>query len=149
VKADDGFCLWIGGKLVSEDWSTHGISTKLVDFHLEKGRKYGIRLEYFQTVGDAIAQFVWTNDVTKTPIDDAVAAAKKADVVVAVVGITSDLEGEEMNVQMEGFEGGDRTSLDLPKEEEALLEALPAIGKPFIVVLMNGSAVSVNWANER
>ena len=148
VKDDDGFRLWIGGKLVLEDWSTHGISTKLVDFHLEKGRKYGIRLEYFQTVGDATAQFVWTKDVTKTPIDDAVAAAKKADVVVAVVGITSDLEGEEMNVQIEGFEGGDRTSLDLPKEEEALLEALHAIGKPFIVVLMNGSAVSVNWANE-
>src|SRR3984893_1331279 len=125
VKADDGFRLWVDRKLIAEDWSTHGISTKLVDFRMEKGRKYAIKLEYFQTAGDAIAQFVWTNDVTKAPIDDAVAAAKKSDVVVAVVGITSDLEGEEMNVQIEGFQGGDRTSLDLPKEEEALLEALP------------------------
>jgi beta-glucosidase len=68
--------------------------------------------------------------------------------VVAVVGITSDLEGEEMNVQIEGFRGGDRTSLDLPKEEEVLLEALHSTGKPLIAVLMNGSALSVNWANE-
>ena len=148
VKADDGFRLWIDGKLVVEDWSTHGITTKLVDFPLEKGRKYAIKIEYFQTTGDALAQFVWSDDVTKTPIDDAVAAAKKADVVVAVVGITADLEGEEMNVQIEGFKGGDRTSLDLPREEEALLEALHGTGKPLIVVLMNGSALSVNKAND-
>jgi beta-glucosidase len=148
VRADDGFRLWIDGKLVVDNWSNHAINTKLVDFHLEKGRKYAVKLEYFQNTGDAIAQLVWSNDVTKNPIDDAVAAAKKADVVVAVVGITSDLEGEEMNVQIEGFQGGDRTSLDLPKEEEALLEAVQATGKPLIVVLMNGSALSVNWANE-
>jgi beta-glucosidase len=148
VKIDDGFRLWIDGKLIGEDWSTHGIVTKLADVKMEKGRKYAIKLEYFQTTGDAIAQLLWTTDVTKTPIDDAVAAAKKSDVVVAVVGITSDLEGEEMNVQIEGFQGGDRTSLDLPKEEEALLEAVERTGKPLIIVLMNGSALSVNWANE-
>jgi beta-glucosidase len=148
VKIDDGFRLWVDGKKIAEDWSTHGIVTKLVDFKMEKGRKYAIKLEYFQTTGDAIAQLVWSTDVTKTPTDDVVAAAKKSDVVVAVVGITSDLEGEEMNVQIEGFQGGDRTNLDLPKEEEALLETVKATGKPLIVVLMNGSALAVNWANE-
>jgi beta-glucosidase len=148
VKADDGFRLWIDGQLIVEDWSTHSVVTKLADFQLEKGRKYAIKLEYFQSTGDAVAQFVWIDDMTKSPIDDAVAAAKKADVVVAVVGITADLEGEEMNVQMEGFNGGDRTSLDLPREEEALLEGLHATGKPLVVVLMNGSALSVNWANQ-
>lgn len=148
VKADNGLRLWIDGKLIVEDWSTHGVRTKLADLRLEKGRKYALKLEYFHTTGDAIAQFIWTNELTETPIDDAVAAAKRADVVVAVVGITSDLEGEEMNVQIEGFKGGDRTSLDLPKEEEALLEALHATGKPLIVILMSGSALSVNWANE-
>ncbi len=148
VKADDGFRLWIDDKLIAEDWSTHGVSTKLADFQMEKGRKYAIKLEYFQTTGEAIAQLVWTTEASKAPIEDAVAIAKKSDLVVAVVGITSDLEGEEMKVQIEGFEGGDRTSLDLPREEEALLEALHTTGKPLIVVLMNGSALSVNWANE-
>ena len=79
---------------------------------------------------------------------EAVSAARQADVVVAVVGITSQLEGEEMKVDVPGFKGGDRTSLNLPEEEEALLGALKGAGKPLVVVLMNGSALAVNWANE-
>jgi beta-glucosidase len=65
-----------------------------------------------------------------------------------VVGITSKLEGEEMKVDVPGFKGGDRTSLNLPAEEEALLGALKGSGKPLVVVLMNGSALAVNWAND-
>ena len=76
-----------------------------------------------------------------SPQPEAIAAAKNADVVIAVVGITSELEGEEMQVSEEGFKGGDRTSLDLPKPEEDLLEAVAATGKPLIVVLINGSAL--------
>ncbi|MGD0730513.1 MAG: glycoside hydrolase family 3 C-terminal domain-containing protein [Terracidiphilus sp.] len=86
-------------------------------------------------------------DKSPSSTADAVAAAKAADVVVAVVGITSELEGEEMKVNQEGFLGGDRTSIDLPKPEEALLEAVAATGKPLVVVLNNGSALGVNWAN--
>jgi beta-glucosidase len=80
------------------------------------------------------------------PNPAAVAAAKDADVVIAVVGITSELEGEEMQVHEEGFSGGDRTSLDLPKPEQDLLEAVHGAGKPLVVVLTNGSALGVNWA---
>jgi beta-glucosidase len=82
------------------------------------------------------------------PQPDAIAAAKSADVVVAVVGITSELEGEEMQVSEPGFKGGDRTSIDLPKPEEELIEALGAAGKPLVVVLTNGSALGVNWAKD-
>ncbi len=67
---------------------------------------------------------------------------------VAVVGITSELEGEEMQVAEEGFKGGDRTSIDLPKPEQELLEAVAATGKPLVVVLTNGSALGVNWAKD-
>jgi beta-glucosidase len=83
-----------------------------------------------------------------TPDPDAVAAAKDADVVVAVVGITSRLEGEEMKVNVPGFNGGDRTSLDLPQPEQDLLEAVAATGKPLVVVLTNGSALGINWTKE-
>ncbi len=82
------------------------------------------------------------------PILEAASAARQVDVVIAVVGITSKLEGEEMKVDLPGFIGGDRTSLNLPEEEEALLGALKGTGKPLVVVLMNGSALAVNWAND-
>ena len=65
-----------------------------------------------------------------------------------MLGITSELEGEEMPVSEEGFKGGDRTSIDLPKPEEELLEAVTATGKPVVLVLANGSALAVNWAKE-
>jgi beta-glucosidase len=58
------------------------------------------------------------------------------------------LEGEEMNIKIDGFDGGDRTSLDLPASQQKLLEALAATGKPLVVVLQSGSAVALNWANE-
>jgi beta-glucosidase len=83
-----------------------------------------------------------------TPDPAAVAAARDADVVVAAIGITSRLEGEEMKVRYPGFLGGDRTDLKIPEPEEALLRAVAAAGKPLIVVLMNGSALAATWEKE-
>ncbi|MGD8898077.1 MAG: glycoside hydrolase family 3 C-terminal domain-containing protein, partial [Acidobacteriota bacterium] len=113
---------------------------------LEKGHRYAIKVE-------AVPRFfASTRLVWMPPLSDietrAVAAAGEADVVVAVVGITSDLEGEESGVDQPGFKGGDRTSLDLPAEEQQLLEAVGATGKPLVVVVMSGSAIALNWAKE-
>ncbi len=137
--------LWLDGKLIADDLVLHdpNPSTKVVQ--LEKGHRYAIKIEYAR--GGFGTKLVWLN-MLADPIADAVAVAKQADAVVAVVGITSQLEGEEMKVEVPGFKGGDRTSLDLPKEEADLLKALAATGKPLIAILMNGSALSVNWANE-
>ena len=66
----------------------------------------------------------------------------------AFVGLSPHLEGEEMRIKIPGFDGGDRTSLDLPAPQENLLKALAATGKPLVVVLQSGSAVALNWANE-
>ncbi|HEY2467942.1 MAG TPA: glycoside hydrolase family 3 C-terminal domain-containing protein [Terracidiphilus sp.] len=84
----------------------------------------------------------------QSQLDEAVACAKEASVVVAFVGLSPQLEGEEMPIRIPGFSGGDRTSLDLPAPQQKLLEALAATGKPLIVVLQSGSAVALNWANE-
>jgi beta-glucosidase len=81
-------------------------------------------------------------------LDEAVARAKEADVVVAFVGLSPQLEGEEMRIKIPGFSGGDRTSLDLPVPQQKLLEAVAATGKPLVVVLQSGSAVALNWANQ-
>jgi beta-glucosidase len=78
----------------------------------------------------------------------AVDAAKQADVVVAFVGLSPELEGEEMPVHVKGFDGGDRTSIELPAVQEKMLEAVAAAGKPLVVVLMNGSALAVDWAKQ-
>src|SRR5580698_4880258 len=137
--------LWLDGKLIVDDFILHDPKPTKTTVHLEKGHRYAIKLEYGR--GGTGIRLVWLRLVAN-PIPEAVALAKDADVVVAVVGITSQLEGEEMKVDVPGFKGGDRTSLDLPKEEEDLLEALKGTGQPLIVVLMNGSALSVNWANE-
>jgi beta-glucosidase len=137
--------LWLDDKLIVDDFRLHDPEPTKATIRLEKGRRYTIKLEYGR--GGTGISLVWLRLVAD-PIPSAVAMAKDADVVVAVVGITSQLEGEEMKVDVPGFKGGDRTSLDLPKEEEDLLEAMKGTGKPLVVVLMNGSALSVNWANE-
>jgi beta-glucosidase len=137
--------LWLEGKLIVDDFVVHDPKPTKATIHLEKGHHYSIKLEYGQ--GGTGIRLVWLRLIAD-PIPEAVASAKDADAIVAVVGITSQLEGEEMKVDVPGFKGGDRTSLDLPKEEEDLLEALKATGKPLVVVLMNGSALAVNWASD-
>lgn len=79
---------------------------------------------------------------------EAVDTAQRADVVLAFVGLSPELEGEEMPIHVEGFSGGDRTDIKLPSAQQNLLEALAATGKPVVVVLLNGSALAVNWAQE-
>jgi beta-glucosidase len=115
---------------------------------LVKGQKAALSLNYGSTAGGKPqAQLIWAK-VNDAPSPEAIAAAKNADVVIAVVGITSRLEGEEMPVTVPGFLGGDRISIDLPQPEEELVEAVAATGKPLAVVLLNGSALAVNWINE-
>jgi beta-glucosidase len=114
--------------------------------HLEKGHPLKLEVEYGLrgSGGKAEAQLLWAR-VNEAPDPAAVAAARDADVVIAAVGITSRLEGEEMPVDQPGFLGGDRTSLDIPKPEEDLVQAVAAAGKPLVVVLMNGSALAASW----
>jgi beta-glucosidase len=113
---------------------------------LEKGRRYPLTVEMVPRFL-ATARLVWMPPMTDLQ-DRAVAAVREADVVVAVVGITSDLEGEENGVEQPGFKGGDRTTLDLPKDEQQLLEAVKVTGKPLVVVVMSGSAIALNWAKQ-
>jgi len=147
-----------------------GLPERTAEISIEKGKTYKLVVEFFHEAAPAAAQ---TNAAAAAggpgrggaaPIagptlnwtygydaEAALNAARKADVVIAVVGITSQLEGEQGNTRgqlPEGFQGGDRTSLDLPKDEEALLQAMKATGKPLVVTLVNGSALSVNWADQ-
>ncbi len=112
-------------------------------------KEHDFRLEYSHAADQAGGGVTlkWVAP-PEAQIAEAVARAKEASVVVAFVGLSPQLEGEEMRIKIPGFEGGDRTSLDLPAPQQKLLEALSATGKPLIVVLQSGSAVALNWANE-
>jgi len=148
IRADGFAGVAVDGKTVAQEFRTHGVEAKVGRVHLDKGQKVALAVNYGNTGGgQPRAQLIWAK-VNNAPSPEAVTAAKNADVVIAVVGITSQLEGEEMPVSEPGFLGGDRTSIDLPEPEEALIKAVAATGKPLVVVLMNGSALAVNWANE-
>ena len=142
IKANGFALISVNDRPVTMGW---GNGTKLGQVHLEKGSPAKLNVIYnYSGAGKAEAQLIW-DLVNNAPSPAAIAAAKNADVVVAVVGITSRLEGEEMPVDLPGFSGGDRTSLDLPKPEEDLVQVLAATGKPLVIVLTNGSALGVNW----
>ncbi len=117
--------------------------------HFDAGQSHALRIEYShkgEQRGGGI-RLEWQPDADALR-NEAVAAAKQADVVVAFVGLSPDLEGEEMPVHVEGFSGGDRTDIALPAVQRQLLEALGGTGKPLVVVLMNGSALAIDWARE-
>jgi len=149
IETDGFFRLYLDGKIVTTANYPHGVETRTGQVHLEKGRAYQVVVEYQLTDRNRPLhlKLVWAK-IDRTMDPAVLSAARDADAMVAVVGITSELEGEEMLVSEPGFQGGDRTSLDLPAPEETLLRGLATAGKPLVVVLTNGSALAVNWANE-
>jgi beta-glucosidase len=127
----------------NQPWGTR---SEMVTLTLEKGHRYPLRVTTEALLLGGV-EVLWKRVSTQAERDLAAAAAQ-ADVVVAAVGLNSDLEGEEMKVELDGFSGGDKTSIDLPADQRKLLEQAHASGKPLIVVLMNGSTLDLSWAKE-
>jgi beta-glucosidase len=134
---------------VSIDKSQHGATTTAVKVHINDTKPHPIEVTYSHTKKLLGAGFSlqWVPPVA--PLRDrALEAIRKADVTLAFVGLSPNLEGEEMPVHIPGFSGGDRTDITLPTAQQQLLEAAKSTGKPLIVILMNGSALAVNWAQQ-
>jgi beta-glucosidase len=149
ITADDGARLYLDGKLLIDAWASNPTKTVTKEVNLEGGHAYDIRMEYFQLNREAIAKLVWSYPrFAERQIEQAAEAARQSDVAIVVLGLSASLEGEEMVVSSEGFRGGDRTDIVLPRGQEALLKAVRATGKPVVLVLLNGSALAVNWADE-
>lgn len=113
--------------------------------HFADTQPHTIRLEIRHVGQDQGIRLQWRAP-DSAQLDEAARVAAKADVVLAFVGLSPDVEGEEMPVEVPGFDGGDRTDITLPAAQRALLERVAASGKPLVVVLMSGSAVALNWA---
>lgn len=129
----------LGGEIVGGggDFTMHFADTSPHSFRFEYShvsQRFGAGLE-----------FVW-QPPTSVVLDEAVKVASKADIVIACMGLTPRLEGEEFPIDLDGFKGGDRTKLDIPQVQLNLLKAVAATGKPIILVLMNGSALAIPWS---
>jgi beta-glucosidase len=136
VEGNDGYRLYLDGSLLIDDWQKKSYGSLLKDVRLEAGREYDLRLEYFESTGNARVKLVWNHAVPtdwRAKIDSAVQIARGSDAVVIVAGIE---EGEFR----------DRSSLKLPGHQEELIEAVAATGKPVAVAIVGGSAVTMrDW----
>ena len=141
------FKIYCDGKEILGGDNEHHAFHSQKKLTLETGKRYKLVFDYKNYHGDGTASLLWEVPQPNM-LADAIETAKKSDVVVLVLGLNQRLEGEEMPIQVDGFKGGDRTHLDLPKTQEKLMEAIKATGKPVVLVLLNGSALSINYAAE-
>jgi beta-glucosidase len=137
ARADDGVRVFLDEQLLVENWRDGGAKTLTKEVELVGGRAYKLRVEYYERYASATAKLVWG----PPGLNDGLRGEA-----LMTLGLAPSLEGEEMDVKVKGFSGGDRTSLDLPEAQEELLKAVVATGKPVVLVLLNGGALAVNWA---
>jgi len=119
--------------------------------YLEAGKKYSIMVEAGESYADAQVQLVWAKprpNPKQYLKKQALEIARQSEVVVMCMGLSARLEGEQMDIEIEGFRGGDRTRLDLPEVQQELIKEIHALGKPMVLVLLNGSALAINWEKE-
>ncbi len=139
LDGDDGFRLYINDSLIIDNWKKQTYSTLLADYYFQKDKQYNIRIEFFEPNGNAHLKLIWNVNVAnnwKQKINEAVVIAKKADVIIITAGIH---EGE--------FQ--DRAMLSLPGHQEELIKAVAATGKPVVVLLVGGSAITMrNWLDK-
>lgn len=127
-------------------WKKGALRTASIPMDLKERQVYKVRLEYAQTSPKGHIQFGWKMPGNDNAIDRALEIAKAADHIVLTLGLTPELEGESMNVNAEGFKGGDRESIQLPASQRELMEKVAALGKPTVIVLTTGSAISFDTA---
>jgi len=141
-SAHDGCRLYIDGKLLIDAWKRRTTRADIIEYEFEAGKEYDIVAEYFNAKNAPLAKLYWkTPDVVKSFKDlfsDAINAAKKSDVTVAVLGINKNVESE----------GSDRESIYLSKDQEAFIQELYSVNSKTVVILVAGSSLSSHWINE-
>jgi beta-glucosidase len=137
--------LYLDGQLVLDNGQMQGRDAQTPDtvIRFADTTPRDIRVEYVHYTSNAGIDVTWVPPAGVLEAE-ALTVANQADVVVAVLGLSPQLEGEEMRVSLEGFEGGDRTDIRLPRPQRELLAALHATGKPIVLVLTSGSALVVD-----
>ncbi len=139
IEGNDGYRLYINGKLLIDNWKKQSYSTKLADYQFVKDKEYDIRVEFYESSGSVWFKMIWDVGVEKnaqTRINEAIALAKKSEQIIVVAGIE---EGE----------GRDRAHLSLPGKQEQMIAKLCKLGKPITVILVGGSAITMDrWIDK-
>jgi beta-glucosidase len=139
LEGNDGFRLFIGDSLLIDNWGKQSYRRIMKEYSVLQGQVYALRIEYRETTGLGRLRLVWDHGIEKdwhTRFDNAVKAAGASNAVVFVAGL---VEGEGM----------DRAFLGLPGHQPELIRAIAATGKPVIVVLVGGSAITMDqWLDD-
>ncbi len=141
------FSIYLDDSLVAKLEDRHECAKDFKEVTLEANKPYRIKIDYLNPSGFVQLQLIWSAP-DENGEDRAIAAAKNSDVTILCMGLSPRLEGEELPLHIKGFDGGDRETLDLPDTQENLIRKISALGKPVVLVLLNGSALSINWENE-
>lgn len=147
VEADDGYRFLVNDKEVLNAWVRNRWGARTYRLDTRKDEVYKLTLEYWQGEGKANVH-LRAGLFAQSNLDAIVNKVKDADVIVYVGGISPQLEGEEMQVNFPGFNGGDRTSILLPKVQSDFLKKLKTSGKPLVFVMMTGSAVALPYEQQ-
>ncbi len=139
IKGDDGYRLYIDDELILDNWKKEGFHEVTRPYSFVKNQAYKIRLEFYETIGNVRLKLMWDQGIQndwEQKIQEAVRSAKKSEIAIVVAGIE---EGEFR----------DRAFLSLPGHQEELIQAVAATGKPTVVVLVGGSAITMNtWIDD-
>lgn len=159
VESDDGNRLWLDGKPLTDAWHNNIATTSLAEIHLEKGQYYDIKLDYFENMGSAKVKLVWVlpsqekEEIHTNPYElseQVLTDVENADVAIFVGGLDATWEGEEMKSRtgIDGFNVGDRTSIELPELQLNALKAMKKTGTPIVFVLMSGGSIACSGLEE-
>jgi len=153
VVSDDGCRLFVNGEKIVENWTSHAMQPTTAEMTLEQGQPYDITIEYFEGIREAGIHLVWIppgteaaeGRISRKTLDE----VAKADVAIFVGGLTADVEGEEMGLEADGFDRGDRTRIELPAIQLETLRAMLGTGTPVIYVQLAGGAIALDGLEEQ
>ena len=139
VEGDDGYRLWLDGKVMVDRWTPGTHRATLVPVTLRPGSVHRLRLEFRTSVPNARVKLIWdvgADRAWRRRIAEAAAVARRSELAVVVAGVE---EGEFR----------DRSSLALPGHQEELIRAVATTGRPVVVLIVGGSAVTMTrWIDE-
>ncbi len=147
IEGDDGYRIFINDSLYVNSWLRNRWGAKLFRLAVKKDSRYKIVVEFYQNEGNAAIRLK-SGKYVKTDFSALAQRLKNVDAIIFAGGISPQLEGEEMPVNFPGFNGGDRTTIQLPAVQTELMKALQATGKPVVFVMMTGSAIATPWESE-